>query len=338
MRCKKHPVDVSSSVGVCATCLRERLLALIAAQTQAEAKLASAAAAALHGYAKSDAPPPPPPKFPRSVSPYVSRRKSGDVSSAAPIHHHLPNQFDPRFYSTPQVGPTYNAINGAPSLTSLRSCRRKSASGKLSALSIFFSKSRSRKPSSISDPNNNIIIDPSIVSSRDSYSNEHPSSSSSSVSAPSPSWLSSIFYRRKKQSRMDDHSKPPPCRRVDRGMSPESDANEDNCNRSPSESDHTSESSQGMRSTPSTVAPPSAARRSRPCQVKSMSSLAFCLSPLVRASPNRHWSQKSGPLAPDVPYSGELRGSAKPHIGTAASYCANRSRKLADFGRVNHNR
>ncbi|GMJ02196.1 hypothetical protein like AT2G44600 [Hibiscus trionum] len=36
MRCKIHLVDLSSSVGVCSTCLRDRLRKLIAAQAEAE--------------------------------------------------------------------------------------------------------------------------------------------------------------------------------------------------------------------------------------------------------------------------------------------------------------
>lgn len=69
-----------------------------------------------------------------------------------------------------------------------------------------------------------------------------------------------------------------------------------------------------------------------------MSGLAFCLSPLVRASPSRQWNQKKGGLPPDLGYSGEVRVAVKPHLSTAASFCANRSRKLCDLGRVNHNR
>ncbi|GJM86478.1 hypothetical protein PR202_ga02342 [Eleusine coracana subsp. coracana] len=71
MRCKKHPFQAAA--GVCATCLRDRLLVLAAAQNG--------------GDASSSPPPQPPPvvpaaAFPRSVSPYVSRRKS-DASGGA---------------------------------------------------------------------------------------------------------------------------------------------------------------------------------------------------------------------------------------------------------------
>lgn len=102
MRCKKHIADLSSGVGLCATCLRERLLELIAAQAQAQAQAQQAQLArfAIEDGLKHD---PPPLIFPRSVSPYVSRRKSDD-NSATWIH----NQ---RFYSTPQVGPTYSTTS-----------------------------------------------------------------------------------------------------------------------------------------------------------------------------------------------------------------------------------
>jgi hypothetical protein len=81
------------------------------------------------------------------------------------------------------------------------------------------------------------------------------------------------------------------------------------------------------------------ARRSRLGHVKSMSGsgMALCLSPLVRASPNRRWNHKG--LPPEMAAAAEIRAAAtKPHLSAAASFCANRSRKLADFGRVNQNR
>ncbi|KAM7275492.1 hypothetical protein ACFE04_017358 [Oxalis oulophora] len=328
MRCKKHPYDVSSCVGVCSTCLRERLLILIAAQEQAEAQLASTGLL-LH------APSPAPMIFPRSVSPYVSRRKSDDTTSATWQHHHHHNnnnrgQFDQRFFSTPQVGPTYDATTGAPSnLTASRSCRRKSSSWKSSVWSNLFVKSRSRQPTSDFNNNNN-------NSSRDSCAGDNRPSSSSSEFNNSPSWFSSLFphRRRKKQSRlfsMADSGCRRPIRASDRGMSPER-GEEDDYDPFPSECD--------WRSTP--AATPWSARRSRQCQVKNMSSLAFCLSPLVRPSPSRLWSTKSGSLVSDMGLSGEIRGGGgglvKPHLASAASFCSNRSRKLVDIGKVNHNR
>lgn len=88
MRCARHPYE--DGVGVCAPCLRDRLLALAAEQNRA-----------------SSLPPlpPPPPQpepdlvFPRSVSPYVCRRKS---DASAPRAGRPPGLL---FFRTPQVGP-----------------------------------------------------------------------------------------------------------------------------------------------------------------------------------------------------------------------------------------
>jgi hypothetical protein len=70
---------------------------------------------------------------------------------------------------------------------------------------------------------------------------------------------------------------------------------------------------------------------------RSVSGMAFCLSPLVRAKPNcsSNWKAK---FPPDFGYSGELKSPAKPHLSTAASFCGNRSKKLVDLGRVDHRR
>ncbi|XP_022851531.1 uncharacterized protein LOC111373255 [Olea europaea var. sylvestris] len=71
MKCKNHAADLSSAVGVCASCLQERLVALIAAQAEKEAQ---------EGRRNFDTQPAPP-AFPRSVSPYVSRRKFDDATT-----------------------------------------------------------------------------------------------------------------------------------------------------------------------------------------------------------------------------------------------------------------
>ncbi|XVF73573.1 hypothetical protein PTKIN_Ptkin12aG0212800 [Pterospermum kingtungense] len=312
MRCKKHLTDLSSSVGVCAACLRERLLELIAAQAQAEAQAQQAqlarAAAAAQDRRKPD---PPPLIFPRSVSPYVSRRKSDD-NSATWIHQQ-------RFYSTPQVGPTYNTTT-TTDFEATRSFKKKS---RFWLFSNLF-RSRSEKFS----------LDPKVHHHRDSC-DEPPSSSSS------PSWYSAIFaVRRKKQqsSRTSSHLEEfgqfdrdrRSCKIIDRGMSPAIEADSgDECDRSPWGS--SPEASPRWKKTPT------AARRARAAGSRNVSGLAFCLSPLLRPSPNRHWNQKGG-LPPDKSFTGEGRPSMKPHLATAAGFCANRSRKLADFGRVNHNR
>ncbi|XP_044503501.1 uncharacterized protein LOC123224060 [Mangifera indica] len=293
MRCKKHQSDLTSSVGVCASCLRERLFALIAAHAQAQAQ-AQRATLEQDTRKQHD---PPPLIFPRSVSPYVTRRKSDDTTT--PWSYHNP------FYSTPQVGPT--------STTSTFSAKKKY--GKLSIFSNLF---RSRSE--------NFNSDPSVP-----YTDSCDSSSSS--------FLSSIFRsRRKKQSTFcypeeSTAGGQRDSRVSNRGMSPARGVDYDeDCVRSPWGS---WESSEEWRKTPMTA--PAAVRRTRTGQNRNVSGLAFCLSPLVRASPCRQWNQKGG-LPPDIGFSGEIRGTVKPQLSTAASFCANRSRKLADFGRVNQKR
>jgi len=144
MRCKKHTADFSSTVGVCASCLRERLFVLIAAQAEAhqkEAQLprAESRAALSEDPRKSDPTLPPPPLvFPRSVSPYVARRKSDEST-----WQHNTSQ-DRRFYSTPQVGPTYA---GANTFATVEACRKKS--GRFSLLTKLF---RTRSEKIESDP------------------------------------------------------------------------------------------------------------------------------------------------------------------------------------------
>ncbi|KAM7476211.1 hypothetical protein LguiB_023454 [Lonicera macranthoides] len=302
MRCKKHFNDLSSSVGVCATCLRERLFALVAAQ-------------AVEDRRKYDSQQPPPLVFPRSVSPYITRRKS-DNTDWQTHHHHHHSISDQRFYSTPQVGPTGFTIGTASSY--------KKKHSKFSLLSNLF-RSRSRKVDLEEDH-------------RVSVSNSRESCTTS------PSWFSSMLSgHRKKQSRlfsMEDSNTGGASRNVagvygnrDRGMSParySEDGAEEEC------TGYSSESSQGWRETP-TRATRATRGGGRPMNHgRNVSGLAFCLSPMVRASPNRHWNQKGMP--PDMSVNGDTRVQVKPHLSNAASYCANRSRKLADFGRFNPNR
>ncbi|KAM3370104.1 hypothetical protein ACQJBY_017779 [Aegilops geniculata] len=117
MRCRTHPYE--SAVGVCAACLRGRLLALAAAQNQAP----------------SLAPTPPPPEpapvslFPRSVSPYVCPRKSDAASGPGPWRHPSSRLF----FRTPQVGPGTGFEEGDIGFQI-----RRRRSGKLSALAALF--------------------------------------------------------------------------------------------------------------------------------------------------------------------------------------------------------
>ncbi|KAK9742719.1 hypothetical protein RND81_03G193100 [Saponaria officinalis] len=263
MRCKKHLSDFSSTVGVCASCLRIRLISLI---EQSESPIQ------FHSNSNNQNPnclrfeqqkqnqpkqqPPPQLIFPRSVSPYITRRKSDPIQ---------------RFFATPQVN-----INTNPN--------PKKKHNKFGLISRLF---RSRSTASTSSSNSTLV------------------SHNSAVLA---------------------------CR--NKGMSPENEWN----------ADETAESSPARWANR-----PSPARANRPSPARA-ASMAFCLSPLVRASPARNWrGEKSG-------FSGEIRVSAcngnnenskssnnnnnknKSNLPNAASFCGNRSRKLADFGRVNVNR
>ncbi|XP_061370535.1 uncharacterized protein LOC133313216 [Gastrolobium bilobum] len=299
MRCKKHSPDLSSTVGVCASCLRERLQVLVEAQAQAQAQPQAHSARFVpravsddnHRLRKPETKPPPL-NFPRSVSPYVSRRKSD-----------CDRRRERLFYSTPQVGSAVSsaACDGRTASSSKRKV------GKFWILSNLFP-SRSNKTE---------------ISSRESC---EPSSTASN-----PSWFSTILSARRQNHDANCAIDRRRCRESDRetpvtiteNFSDEVDGH------SRSSSGCSSESPRQRHQTPDVAAP--SARRSRlGFAGKSVTSMALCLSPLVRASPNRHWSQK-GVVQ-------ELGVGGAHHISTAASFCANRSRKLADFGRVNHNR
>ncbi|KAL0007446.1 hypothetical protein SO802_008948 [Lithocarpus litseifolius] len=324
MKCKRHLSDLSSTVGVCASCLRDRLLALIAAQAQAQSRAQSEAqtqAQSRDDPRKSDPNIKPPPLvFPRSVSPYVSRRKSDEATWQQQRLHRNCHQ-DRRFYSTPQVGPatssTASASASAPtSFTAGGSYWKKN--GRFSLFSNLF---RSRSEKLESDPRVS-TCEPSAATATTTTTT---ATTAASTSSSSPSWFAAIFAgRTKKKSRLfvyDESTverKPRP--RADRGMSPArtGDSDED-CERSPPVSGYSTET---WRS------PAFQLRRTRHGHSRNVSGIAFCLSPLVRASPNRNWSQKGMPL--DIAISGEVRAPGK--------FCKNRSRKLVDFGRVNHNR
>ncbi|KAF8044696.1 hypothetical protein N665_7234s0001, partial [Sinapis alba] len=93
MRCKRHIVDFSSSIGVCASCLRERLFSLAASTAASEDND--------HHHHR-------PLVFPRSVSPYVSARKSdaGRGGRGGGENNSLDSSLN-RFFPTPsQVSST----------------------------------------------------------------------------------------------------------------------------------------------------------------------------------------------------------------------------------------
>ncbi|KAK9757721.1 hypothetical protein RND81_01G182000 [Saponaria officinalis] len=78
MKCDEHLSDQSSSVGVCASCLRDRLVSLIEQQIQSKIQLLSSFdnPNLNHNpnFSRRS-----PLMFPQSVSPYISRRKSEGI-------------------------------------------------------------------------------------------------------------------------------------------------------------------------------------------------------------------------------------------------------------------
>lgn len=286
MKCEKHPVDFSSGVGVCASCLRERLFAVIAVQAGKEAQ---------EGSRNFDTQPAL--AFPRSVSPYVACRKS---DAAATWHLR---------YRSPLVAP-------ASSITV--EVEKKRSGGRFSSLFSGLFRSKTEKRDSDSGP----ISDPGVA-----------------CAASPPLWFPTILpVRQKKQTRtlsLDQNvigGHKSNCRNLDRGMSPARDSNEEHFQGGLS--GYSSESSQGWKQTPRRT--PAMRRRggfSGNC--RNVSSLACCLSPLVRASPNLHWNQKG--VLPETVVAGDGRIPTKPYLSSASSFCKNRSRKLCDFGRYNPN-
>ncbi|XP_075510900.1 uncharacterized protein LOC142546832 [Primulina tabacum] len=328
MRCKKHPADFSSAVGVCASCLRERLLAIMAAQAQAQLMQAQLQLAQDRGDCrKADTTHHPPSlAFPRSVSPYISRRKS-DNAAAWRIHG---NQ-DQRFCGTPQVGHTGSIT------VEIERGRKKSNGGRIfSLLSGLFKSKRGKTGTDASGP----ISDPSVSDSGPGFRARDPCTSSS------PSWLSAALPNRRKKvntfpidvSMAGDRRRA--CKNRGRGMSParfSDDEDDEHCRGG--SSGYSSESSQGWRQTPRRTPASTRSGGGRAAPNKNMAGLTFCLSPLVRASPSRHRNQKGAlpELMTAVAPGGDARGPPKAHLSTASSFCKNRSRKLADFGRYNPN-
>nr|GMC82511.1 uncharacterized protein LOC109163965 [Ipomoea batatas] len=153
----------------------------------------------------------------------------------------------------------------------------------------------------------------------------------------SPSWFSTILAgRRGKKTRslsLDEATigvRQRTLRNCDRGMSPARYSDEEN------EEDYqggsSGQSSPAWKQTPRRTP---AYQRGGGGGKAGLSRNAFCLSPLVWASPNQRWNQKGMP--PEIVYPGEIRSPAKSRFHNATSFCKNRSRKLADFGRSRHN-
>ncbi|XP_071718705.1 uncharacterized protein [Rutidosis leptorrhynchoides] len=330
MRCKKHYSDFSSTVGVCACCLRERLFTLIAAQEQALAHIQT-----LDGkHRNSD-------RNPASVSPFINTVKTDNSVGVQHNHlhnhqhHHTPavprrhySYSDQLFYTTPAIRP-----NNVTDTSDGYSNKKRRFRRFFSFPNIF----RSRNRKSVDS-----VTDPTVCESAyaDSYGGGNGTSS--------PSWFSIIYHgrrRRKPSVNVDEAditvSVPVestvtgagrPVRRNycrDRGMSPV--RNSDVAGEDIDELSKGYESTESWKNTPRRTP----ARRGGG-HVRNLSGMTFCLSPLVRASPNRQRNQKGIPS--ENVLSGEIRAPVKPHLANTKSFCANRSRKLADFGRPNLNR
>jgi len=305
MRCKKHPYQAGG--GVCATCLRDRLLALEAAQN-GDASPPPPAPAPVP--AQAPPVPPEPLAFPRSVSPYVSRRKS-DTSGA--LRHH-PSLL---FFRTPQVGPAYG---GALEEGDIAYEYEKRRARKFSVLATLFGHHHHHH--------------------RSEEKHHHQQEGGAKERKKHFSWFAGIIPRRRKKqqaaapaaSATSPQSAPPrrsSCRAravSNRGLSPERDSH--------GGSGDESSSSPAAADTPWRPSP--SPMRRTPCQRRQTNSMpsgfVVCLSPLVRPSPGR---RHRPPVQPPDPgsFSCELRPSPLHSLSSAASVTRCRSRKLADGGR-----
>ncbi|XP_074569861.1 uncharacterized protein LOC141826504 [Curcuma longa] len=296
MKCKIHSYE--EGVGVCASCLRERLLALVASRSELSAT---------HGHRRrgSDAPPPPPPPpplvLPRSVSPYVSRRRSVDFDAS--FGHPLGIQ---RFFYTPQVGPAVDAAGGHRGFGEVGDGRRRG----FSVLRTLFGGHRRGE------------ADPGLGALKASASG---------------SWLSSLTrYREKKNkgsqlsSAVEEQSPrgraPRSGGAAERVISPAvyGDDEYDTGPRSEMYREH------WRRPTPTPMREFLGSKR-QPRSFNPVSGFSVCLSPLVRFSPHSRRRQ-----AADMGAASDVRSAAGSvhHQNRAvggATLSRNRSRKLGNF-------
>uniref|UniRef100_A0A0E0DHR8 Uncharacterized protein n=1 Tax=Oryza meridionalis TaxID=40149 RepID=A0A0E0DHR8_9ORYZ len=284
MKCRRHPYE--GGVGVCAPCLRDRLLALAAAQNEA-----------------SSFPPPQPlpepvPVFPRSVSPYVCRRKS-DASGA---RRRTPSLL---FFRTPQVGPAYGGGGGGGAGGFEEGdiefeIRRRSS--KFSVLAALFGGHRQH-------------------GSEEKRSNKE---------RKHRSWLAAIMAPWAPRKKNPAVASPPrhSCHVIsNRGLSPVMRyADEGGEEGSSPAGSPWRPSPSPMRKTPCRRRPGGAAGAG------GVSGFAVCISPLVRPSPARH--HRGGGHPPDAAaFSGELGPSPLHRLSSGSSLHHCRSWKLADGGR-----
>ncbi|WVZ86897.1 hypothetical protein U9M48_033612 [Paspalum notatum var. saurae] len=282
MRCGRHPYE--AGVGICAPCLRDRLLALAAAQNEA-----------------SSLSPPPDPgpepvaAFPRSVSPYVCRRKS-DAAAPPP-----PRAGGLLFFRTPQVGPAYGG--GVFEEGDIGFLRRR-RSGRFSVLAALFG-------------------------------SHHRSSERRRRGGSWLAGIVPRVRRRKCGAGGTTASPPSPPRRSfrgvsGRGLSPvwrHGGGEEERESASPA----AAESPWLAAPTPLRKTPCRRRLGALGSAGAGVSGFAVCISPLVRPGLGRHLRGRGHP--PDAAVSGDLRPSPLHPLTSSASLHHCRSWKLADGGR-----
>lgn len=277
MRCKKHNTDLSSIVGVCASCLRERLFKLILAQEQADAQ---SVAQQIHTNSITPV---------ANIQQQQQQRPYSNSSNKPRLHNSLPEQ---RFYNSPQI-----AINTGGCIGDTSSKKKQSLVRFSSFSNLFRSSNRNGDAE---------LMTSSPASDR--QKNKAFYSDETSVAG---------VVRKQRCVR-------------NRGMSPahSDDGRDDEF--SDGSTEFASSVPESCKPTPQQTPSRQTVRRGS----RSVSEMIFCLSPLVRPSPNRLWSMKGKPPLDG----GDGRSPAVPHLAYTKSFVANRSRKLADFGRCNPNR
>ncbi|CAD6212098.1 unnamed protein product [Miscanthus lutarioriparius] len=314
MRCKLHPY--ANPVGVCAPCLRDRLLALAAERAQAadassdggcgSSSCGGSPPAPLlhlptrrhqhqHGHAEERAGA----AFPRSVSPYVQHRRSdacayATSSSSSGYHQHQPNLL---FFRTPQVGPAAAAaaaFRAADEPGEETGGKRKQAAPRRSFLSAIFGGGR-----------------------------RHGREAEAGRKEPprrSTSWLSAIIRRKRRPTDLPAAASFPAPPRAQQDEEPESPGGS---------------SSSWWFPSPSLARQQQHRRRhggggaGAGASGDGISGFAVCLSPLVRPS-SAGGRRRCQPPDPSTMGDSHRRHAS---AGGAASFGRNASRKLADMGR-----
>ncbi|MED6179444.1 hypothetical protein PIB30_001208 [Stylosanthes scabra] len=302
-KCRKHVQDLTSTIGVCATCLRERLEVILVAQTQAQAQthdededqLAAEALSSNNQSEKnSDEENNPPPINANDLVPLQVSRQKSDFAGRKDDD----NDNDTVVYRTPQVGPPFS----------------------VTASSEFDGKTPKRKFGKFWNPT-------SLFRTRSNKTeNSHRGSATMSRS-----WLSMIFRESRKNNNGGGASN---FRQSDREPEMLGGENDENDRSSSTGSRISCETSPKRRNQSAPV------RRSRSVQPeKSGFKWAYCLSPLVRVEPNSNQNLVHNHKGAVQETGSSVGGGAQQITFTStASFCSSRSRKLANFGRVAHNR